>query len=210
MSTRIGLISDVHACPAPLEEALVLFEREQVDKVICGGDIAGYNEELEPTIALLIQHHCDTIIGNHDQVYLEKEIDEQSPICSNYLQALPEMLEYTIEEKSIYVVHANPPVSQHGGIKLLDVNGKVIDEQIKYWNHELYDFAYDVLIVGHTHQVFAQQLTDTLVINPGSSVYNHSCAILHLPEMAVDFYALSGKAILKSWNWGMLVREDGG
>lgn len=187
---------------------MAIFEREQVDKIICGGDIAGYNDELKPTIELLIKHQCDTIIGNHDQIYLDKELNEQNLDCSSYLQALPEVLEYDIEEKSIYVVHAHPPLSQHGGIKLLDENGEIIDEQVQHWSDKLNEFAYDVLIVGHTHQVFAEQIANTLVINPGSSVYNHSCAILNLPEMTVDFYGLSSKSILKSWNWGMLVRDN--
>ena len=207
MSTRIGLISDVHASPAPVEEAMILFERERVDKIICPGDIAGYNDQLEETIDFLIKNDCDTIIGNHDQSYLVENENEEDSKCWNYLHALPEVLEYSIEDKSIYVVHAHPPVSQHGGIKLLDVDGEIIDEQKKYWNNELKNFAHDVLIVGHTHQVFAEQLGNTLVINPGSSAYNHSCAILNLPELTVDFYALSGNEILKSWNWGMIVRN---
>jgi predicted phosphodiesterase len=66
-----------------------------------------------------------------------------------------------------------------------------------------------VLIVGHTHQVFTEYLGDILVINPGSSAFNHSCAILHLPEMRVQTFALSGKAIERTWNWGehMIVRR---
>lgn len=206
MPTRIGLISDVHASPAPVEEAMALFAREQVDKVICAGDIAGYNNQLQATIDLLMNYDCDTIIGNHDQSYLEDDSSEKNSKYWNYLQALPAVLEYNIEDKSIYVVHAHPPVSQHGGIKLLDVNGEMIDVQKKYWSNELKNFTYDVLVVGHTHQVFAERLANTFVINPGSSVYNHSCAILNLPELTVEFYNLSGVEILKSWNWGMLVR----
>ena len=186
---------------------MALFKRERVDKIICAGDIAGYNTELEPIIDLLINNQCDSIIGNHDQTYLEENKNEQCLKCSIYLQTLPDVLECSIEEKSIYVVHAHPPISQHGGIKLLNEDGEVIAEKKQYWDIELQDFSYDVLIVGHTHQVFAEHLGDTFVVNPGSSVYNHSCAILNLPELTVDFFSLSGNEILKSWNWGMLVRS---
>ncbi len=207
MPTRIGLISDVHACPAPVEEAMVLFAHWQVDKIICAGDIAGYNNQLEATVDLLIKHDCEAIIGNHGQSYLEESESEHNSKCRDYLQALPEVLEYCIEDKSLYVVHAHPPVSQHGGMKLLDENGRIIEQQIQHWRRELKDFAADVLIVGHTHQVFAEKLGNVLVVNPGSTVYNHSCAILNLPDLRVDFYNLSGSEILKSWNWGMLVRN---
>ena len=209
MSTRIGLICDVHASVSPVEQAMAIFERENVSKIICGGDIAGYNKELSATVDLLMTCQCESIIGNHDQSYLLKHVENQASTASVYLQSLPETLKYKIEAKSIYVVHAHPPDSQHGGIKLLDVNGEIISEQKHYWDEALKDFDYDVLIVGHTHQVFAEKLGNTLVINPGSSVYNHCCAVLNLPEMTVDFYALNDKQILKSWNWGMIVRGSG-
>ena len=44
---------------------------------------------------------------------------------------------------------------------------------------------------------------DLLVVNPGSTLFNHTCAILSLPEMAVEVFSLSGKEPLLVWNWGM-------
>jgi len=38
-------------------------------------------------------------------------------------------------------------------------------------------------------------------VNPGSSAFNHSCAILHLPQMTMQVFPLSGKAIEKNWIW---------
>ena len=101
MTTRIGLISDLHACPAPVEEAMALFDHWQVDKIICAGDIAGYNDQLEPTVDLLIGNDCDAIIGNHDQSYLEENENEQNSKCRDYLQALPDVLEYCVENKNL-------------------------------------------------------------------------------------------------------------
>ena len=43
----IGLISDVHATPAPVEEALAIFDRAGVEQVFCAGDIAGYRDRLK-------------------------------------------------------------------------------------------------------------------------------------------------------------------
>ncbi|NNL06596.1 MAG: metallophosphoesterase family protein [Gammaproteobacteria bacterium] len=208
MTTKLGLISDVHAAPTPLQEALSLFEREQVDKIICAGDIAGYFEALEPTIDLLIEYECASIIGNHDQAYVASHADETEtkPYC--FLSALPETLEYELEGKSIYVVHAHPPASQHGGIKLLDVEGELIPQQLADWQLQLEDASWDVLIVGHTHQVFTQRLGNVLVVNPGSTQFNHTCMILTLPDMTVDTYALEGKQPLKSWNWGKFVHNQ--
>jgi putative phosphoesterase len=208
MTTKLGLISDVHATSAPLKEALSIFIHEKVDLIICAGDIAGYFEELEAAVDLLLEHQCSTIIGNHDQAYMELHADEAETRQYRFLSSLPETLQYEIENKRIYVVHAQPPASQHGGIKLLDVDGNLINEQKRYWQQELNDVAYDVLIVGHTHQVFAEQLGDVLVINPGSTQFNHTCMILNLPDMTVETYALQGRKPLKSWNWGKFMHRQ--
>jgi hypothetical protein len=40
------------------------------------------------------------------------------------------------------------------------------------------------------------------VINPGSCCFNHSCAILTLPQKQVEWFGLSGQPISRVWNWG--------
>jgi putative phosphoesterase len=156
----------------------------------------------------LLESNCQTIIGNHDQSYIESHQQEKNSAEYRFLDALPETLEYEIEGRRVYVVHAHPPASQHGGIKLLDVDGELIPEQKQYWQQALKDLDYDVLIVGHTHQVFAEQLGDVLVINPGSTQFNHTCMILTLPEMTVQTFALQGKDPVKSWNWGKFIHNE--
>ena len=198
----IGLISDVHAAPEPLQQALSIFADAGVDQVLCAGDIAGYMEELPQTIKLLKDNACQTIMGNHDLLYLDHHEDEPEDEVSTFLQRLPAFYAATIEGKRIYMVHAQPPDGCHGGIKLLDKNGELLPDKVARWNDELQAFDYDVLIVGHTHQVFVEKLGGMLVVNPGSSVFNHCCAILRLPEMTVELVALSGKTIQKTWNWG--------
>jgi len=207
MTTKVGLVSDVHSSPASLRQALEIFAQQEVSKVICAGDIAGYFDQLLPTIDLLESHHCDNIIGNHDQKFLEENPDCKNSVEYLFLQALPETLEYEIEGKRLYVVHAHPPDAQHGGIKLLDQNGFLIEQQKAYWDNKLADFDYDALIVGHTHQVFVEKLGNTLVINPGSSQFNHSCMVLTLPELEVETFALGDQAIIKCWNFSYLFNQ---
>ena len=60
-----------------------------------------------------------------------------------------------------------------------------------------------MLVVGHTHQVYAEQLGGVFVVNPGSSVFNHSCMILSLPDCSVSTHALGGREIVECWNFGM-------
>jgi len=205
--TRIGLISDIHARPEPLEQALSIFKQEKVDQVLCAGDIAGYYDDLDQTIGLLKNSSCQTVIGNHDQEFLEKH-PQTSSDESDFLTSLPVNLNFNLSGKSIFMVHAEPPDLQHGGIKLLDQQGDIIPQQQQLWEDKLQNFNHDILIVGHTHQMYALHLGSTFVINPGSSTFNHSCMVLNLPDMQIQTFALEDQAIIKCWNFSMLYGSE--
>ena len=200
--TSIGLISDVHATPSPIEEALSIFRQAGVEQVFCAGDIAGYGDQLEQSIALLVNSGCRTILGNHDLLYLDHYSDDVNNSAVAFLRRLSTSMNMTIADKKLYMVHAQPPDECHGGIRLLNREGEVQPDRVAFWADELKTFSCDVLVVGHTHQVFAEQVGDTLVVNPGSSAFNHSCAVLSLPEMTVQVFPLSDMEIAKTWNWG--------
>jgi putative phosphoesterase len=202
MSTRIGLIGDPHATPEPLAEALAILRREKVDAIWCPGDIAGYGENLDKTVMLLKDSSCRLIYGNHEQWYLEKAEHHTALQTNDYIKSLPPVIQEEIEGRRLYMVHASPPQSVMEGIRLLDDNGNVIDEEKQVWTERLAAYDHDVLIVGHTHQVFAEQLGHTLVINPGSTWFNHCCAVLVLPDIAIKWFALSKQAIRPTWHWG--------
>jgi len=198
---KIGLISDVHATAAPLAEALALFKQHHVDMTICAGDIAGYGTELAQTIDLLIESKCKIIAGNHDVWYVKNPANDENKRNKDFFSALPKTLNFSAAGKQVYVVHASPPHSIMDGINLLDEHANIKPEQKKQWTDTLDEFDYDVLIVGHTHQVFAEKLGKTLVINPGSTKFNHACTILTLPELTVEVLPLSNEEIVKTWNW---------
>ncbi len=207
--TLIGLISDVHATPAPVEEALSIFEQAGVEQVLCAGDIAGYRDQLEQTVALLVGGGCQVVLGNHDLLYLDHYADDFRNEAVAFFRGLTASLEIMIAGKRVYMVHAQPPDACHGGIKLLNRDGEMRPDRVTFWAEELESFDCDVLVVGHTHQVFAEQVGTTLVVNPGSSAFNHSCAILRLPEMKVQIFPLSGEEIEKTWNWSDQVISGG-
>lgn len=206
MTIRLGLISDLHAHPAPLSEALSLFSLHDVDLVLCAGDIAGYGTSLDETVRLLVDSQCQSVLGNHEIWYLEQEGEPGREACQ-YISSLPRTRTFELEGIKVLMVHASPPDACMGGIRILNKRCEPDTEQIQYWSKRMAGFDYDVLIVGHTHQVFAEHIGTTLVINPGSCTYNHSCAILTLPELSVRFYALSGKPIKRCWNWGEQFRN---
>ncbi len=202
MTTKIGIVSDPHASPEPLAGALAIFRREGVSQILCAGDIGGYGEQLDETIALLREYDVLAVQGNHEQWALQQEVFPGSDDSRAYFDALPTHIALSVEGVRLYMVHAEPPDRVVKGLRLLDQSGEVIEAVHHEWQQRLSDFAHDVLILGHTHQVYAERLGTTLVLNPGSCCYNHSCAILSLPAMTVEWFALSGIAIQNVWNWG--------
>lgn len=205
---KFGIISDIHATVAPLRGALAVFEQQQVDAVLCAGDIAGYGEELEQTVELLIENKCQGITGNHEMWFIETPVPEEQRWVKEFFSDLPSTLAFTVAGQQLYMVHASPPFSNMKGIKLLDQQGSMIREQARQWTDYLEKFNYDILIVGHTHQVFAERLGNTLVINPGSTKFNYTCMTLDLPEQEVRTFPVSGKTPQKVWNWGNLVTSN--
>ena len=207
---RIGLLSDVHASPAPVAEALALFECAGVDEVWCAGDIAGYHTELAQTVDLLAAGGVRAVCGNHDLRYLDACGDAGGPAAA-WLAGLPACCDAAIAGRRVYMVHAEPPdICDGAGIRLLDAAGRVRPERAAHWGQVLAGCGYDVLVVGHTHQVFAERLGSTLVVNPGSSAFNHACAILHLPALRVEVLPLSGRPVQRYWNWSEYMKRSAG
>ena len=203
MSVKIGLIGDVHATVGPILEALRIFEQESVDLILCVGDIAGYGTELEQSIKLLIESGCITLLGNHDAWYINHNFRGLKKWVETFFYNLPVTWESTIEGKRFFAVHASPPISMDKGITLLDQYETIMADKKEQWGLELEKYGFDVLVVGHTHQVFAELLRQTLVINPGSTKFNNSCAILSLPDLEVKIVPLLGQTIRRVWHWGM-------
>lgn len=200
---KIGLISDIHASPQPLRDALDCLQRVGVDEILCAGDMAGYGEDLEGTVELLVESRSRVILGNHDVWYLQNPGERRAGPVECYLQELPLHIRLSAEGISLYMVHASPPTSVMDGITLRDEHAALLPERIALWTELLRPMTCDVLVVGHTHQVFAERLGDLLVVNPGSTCFNHTCMVLQLPELEVDVLPLPGREPILAWNWGM-------
>ena len=55
--------------------------------------------------------------------------------------------------------------------------------------------------------LFGGQPGHTLSINPGSTRFNHCCAVLSLPDMTIEWFALPGQLISYTWNWGSMLER---
>jgi len=164
---KIGLIADIHANLPALQA--VLDDMQPVDKVVCVGDIVGYNPM--PTACVdLIQSTADEIIqGNHDRMVetperyganrmakagLEYAQEVLTTEQREWLQSLPQQT--TVCNSEYLVVHSHPEIKEE----------YVYPEDFSELRPWLDD--YSGLILSHTHIQHTERFNEGVVINPGS------------------------------------------
>jgi diadenosine tetraphosphatase ApaH/serine/threonine PP2A family protein phosphatase len=71
---RIALISDIHGNIDALKAVLADIERQEIDEILCLGDIVGYGAAPAECLSLVRERCALTLMGNHDE-YLVKDPD---------------------------------------------------------------------------------------------------------------------------------------
>jgi predicted phosphodiesterase len=69
-ANRVGVISDIHGNYQALKAVLEKMEEDQVELVICCGDVVGYGACPNDCVELLKEKNIPTIAGNHDHAAL--------------------------------------------------------------------------------------------------------------------------------------------
>lgn len=194
MTTRIGVIADIHADLGAVEAALAQLDAEGIELVVCCGDVVDGGDQPEKVIALLRERAIPTVAGNHDRWGLERhdagdpehEGDEQklflSPDTISWLAGLPPIWRATIEGARIAVVHGTP-LSDSDSFWPTDS-----DEEVGQW---LAVAQADVLVAGHSHAPMERRLPGgRLVANPGAlwrgagGLDGSVFGVLELPSLA--------------------------
>ena len=183
MTTRLAIISDVHADVHALTDALAMINGLACDAIVCAGDVIDFGLFPVETIALLAERKIPTILGNHDQWALGEipliglggswtdEIRE-SRVSMAWLRSLPASWRATFDGVRVALHHGSPRGGNMTGIDPTDLTRA---EAI-----ELLDSAEaDVLIVGHTHRAFE-------VVVEGRGVILNPAALLRDPAEGAE------------------------
>ena len=109
MKTKIGIISDLHATPSPVEEALAIFNQQGVKQVFCAGDIAGYGEALDETVNRLEANGCVSVAGNQEAWEVLQTSRASGSVTYDYFANFPTHLDENFEWLGVCLVHALPP-----------------------------------------------------------------------------------------------------
>ena len=171
---QIGVISDVHGNRVALEA--VLDDMPPVDRIVCAGDVVGYNPWPADCVDL-VRDRCDvTVKGNHDRNFETPERyranrmahhglrianDALSAGQKRWMRGLPERA--TVADDRLLLVHSHPDPERRGAYVRPDSFPEMPSVL-----RDVHDGAYDGVVLGHTHVQHAAKVDDRLVLNPGS------------------------------------------
>lgn len=185
---KIGIISDIHSNIDALKKVFEKFKEEDVEKIICIGDVIGIGPYPEKCLDYLIENEkmfLTFVSGNHERYILNglpkrNHNDDNASLMTdeernshywNHARINKKQIEFIkklknkdclkVEDKKIIVEHY--PMGINGKFKKFR---KIpTEEEIV----ELFDDkTADVYLFGHTHEKYYCEIAQRYYINPGS------------------------------------------
>ena len=186
---NVGVISDLHGNKVALEA--VIEDMPAVDRLVCAGDVVGYNPWHADCVDFVRSESIPTVMGNHDRAVAgstsfgfnsmagagvqharEQLTDDQLA----WLGALPDSR--LVCDGRVKIVHGHPDNPDRYTYPS-EFSPRLLDEE-------------DVLVMGHTHVQAHEIFDEGIVMNPGSvgqprdSDPRAAYAILDLDAMTVE------------------------
>ena len=165
----LAVISDIHGNLPALK--VVLEKIEDVDLILCAGDLVGYNPWPNEVIWEIRRRNIPCIRGNHDRAVILDDYTYFNPIAATAARWTRNQLS---EENMRYLISLRDSmVVEHEGVKISVHHGAPFDEDMyifpEYATPNLLEYDNpDLLILGHTHVPFVRIYEKGVILNPGS------------------------------------------
>jgi predicted phosphodiesterase len=174
---RLALIADIHGNVPALDQVLSDLRGEQVDRIICLGDVAVGPQPVE-TIERLRDVGCPTIMGNWDACMLggEPRVDGElaemlvdactwstaqlRPEHLDYVRTFQDLIEVQLDDGTQLLAFHGSPRSFDDGIFATTPDDEL--EQMLACHHAA------VYACGHTHFQLVRRFGESIVLNAGS------------------------------------------
>lgn len=168
---KLALLADIHGNAPALEAVLHYLKSDEVDTILCAGDMLGYYPFANEVIDHLRRLNSIAILGNHEKYLLElntispkmKEDYRLEEIYNtisgdnfSWIRNLPEKLELIFDGMRIILCHGSP----------WRYNEYIYPDS-KNWGR-FSKLGVDGVIMGHTHIPLIKKVGNVLLINPGS------------------------------------------
>jgi predicted phosphodiesterase len=156
--TRYGILSDIHGNLEAFRAALAFLHDHGVDRVLCLGDIVGYNAESNECVRLLDAQGIESIAGNHDLIALgrlglDRCADKPAFTLRRTRKDLDAFSRQVLSRLPPTRVYEDDVVLIHGGVD--DVQQYISTEARVLENHARLRARHPrarVCFFGHTHE----------------------------------------------------------
>lgn len=171
---RIAVISDIHGNIYSLMRVLENIDSENVDSIVCLGDLVGYGPHPNEVVSLIRRRNILCIKGNYDASVVDNDftyiretntnsfslpwtVEELRTFNRYYLDNLPNSISLNIQNKDILFVHGSPrKINEY-----VTENYSEMEEVIKSANC-------DILVCAHTHIPYYKEINGKFIVNCGS------------------------------------------
>ena len=179
MAFSLAIISDIHGNAVALDSVLDDIQLENVEQILCLGDVVAFGPEPERSLELVRASKCDVIMGNTDEWVIKppsiktskgkarmraKQLrwchDALTKKDLDYLRSfkLTEILDLGFD-RELLGFHGSPKSSND--IILSTTSVGELEEMVSGFSSQIY-------VGGHTHLSMLRRLRSSIFLNPGS------------------------------------------
>lgn len=184
---NILFFSDLHGSIKNIDH---LIDADEYDHYIFAGDFFGYFILRDETLQKLQNLNLDYVIGNHDLYFIRELMgdafeDEYSRYSSDLVSAQDYQETYGALNETCHTIDPHlvgplfgQPLLKHiivDNLRITICHGSPYDPANEYiypdypdFNDLLEQFAFDILVLGHTHKPIVKEYEGRYIINPGS------------------------------------------
>ena len=174
--SRVALISDIHGNLVALEAVLDDLDRQQVDAIVCLGDVAATGPQPREAVDRVAALGCPVVRGNTDRFLLapdDEDLGGGGPDLARILE-LDRWGAEQLDDPRRAIMAGYTDTVRHGDLLAFHGTPRSDTEQLRSTtpDDELAEMlaGHDAAVFagGHTHAVMVRQLGAALVVNPGS------------------------------------------
>lgn len=198
---KIGIISDIHAYIEPLKRAISLFNSQEVDQIICAGDLVDGGWDEDEVIDTIRSYNIISVRGNHDREAFANQIEPDgnewddnalSNYKIQYLNTLSQSHQFNWEGIQVDLTHGAPWSDTYHVFPNTssDTCKRILDTTKS-----------DIVILGHTRVPMRLKINEKWIFNSGSLAGNRenlqrTCGILTLPQIKFELFDVDTGKIL--------------
>lgn len=167
-SMRIAMFTDVHGNKAALKAVLDDIKNENIDEIICLGDVIAIGPNSKECVDMIIDNNVSMVLGNHELYFLkgtsidnemkedviehERWVSSQIPSYQRiFLEKCPLSIEKELNGKKILFEHFPIDYTSNEEYPFYDFD-IITDNSISEISKKL---DYDLIFIGHEHKAFS-------------------------------------------------------